>query len=116
MDWFIAKIVFRIVCGDGNHRAQFDEQLRLIAAPDRPAALAKAQALGEKVQERFLNQHQQWVNWEFVAVTEITPLENLDDETEVHFQVAEPENVAQYLTTVRQKAAFVARHATVLSA
>ncbi len=116
MDWFIAKIVFRIVCGDGNHRAQFDEQLRLIAAPDRPAALAKATALGEKVQERFLNQHQQWVNWEFVAVTEITPLDNLDDETEVHFQVAEPENVAHYLTTVRQKAAFIARHVTVLSA
>jgi hypothetical protein len=35
----------------------FDEQLRLIAAPDRQVALTKAMALGEKVQERFLNQH-----------------------------------------------------------
>jgi hypothetical protein len=116
MDWFIAKIVFRIVCGDGNHQAQFDEQLRLIAAQDRQGALAKAKTLGEKVQERFLNQHQQWVNWQFVAVTEITPLDNLDDETEVHFQVTEPENVAHYLTTVYQKAAFVARNVTLVSA
>ena len=116
MNWFVAKIIFRIVCGDGNHQAQFDEQLRLIAAPDRQGALAKAKALGEKVQERFLNQHQQWVNWQFVAVTEITPLETLDDETEVHFQVAEPEDVAQYLTTIRQRAALVACNVTVFSA
>ncbi len=116
MDWYVAKIIFRIVCGDGNHQAQFDEQLRLIAACDRQHALAKAKALGERVQERFLNQHQQWVSWQFIDVTEITPLENLDDETEVHFQVAEPDNVAHYLTNVRQKAAFVARDVTALSA
>ena len=35
MNWYLSKLVFRIVCGDGQHRAQFDEQLRLIAAADK---------------------------------------------------------------------------------
>ncbi|MEP7129294.1 MAG: DUF4288 domain-containing protein, partial [Chitinophagales bacterium] len=29
MNWYLAKIVFRIICGDGLHQPQFDEQLRL---------------------------------------------------------------------------------------
>ena len=34
MNWFLAKIVYRIVCGKGEHTPQFDEQLRLIGAED----------------------------------------------------------------------------------
>ena len=26
MHWFLAKIVYRIICGSGEHTAQFDEQ------------------------------------------------------------------------------------------
>ena len=32
MNWYLAKLVFRIICGEGNHAAQFDEQLRLVNA------------------------------------------------------------------------------------
>jgi hypothetical protein len=28
MRWFVAKIVYQIICGNGNHMPQFDEQLR----------------------------------------------------------------------------------------
>ncbi|MEK7225456.1 MAG: DUF4288 domain-containing protein, partial [Bacteroidota bacterium] len=51
MNWYLAKIVFRIVCGDGNHLAQFDEQLRLIRADKREEALLKAQLLGSREEE-----------------------------------------------------------------
>jgi len=27
MNWYLAKLVFRIICGDGDHTPQFDEQL-----------------------------------------------------------------------------------------
>ncbi|RYY10197.1 MAG: DUF4288 domain-containing protein, partial [Chitinophagaceae bacterium] len=27
MNWYLAKLIFRIVCGQGNHTPQFDEQL-----------------------------------------------------------------------------------------
>jgi len=43
MNWYLAKMVFRIVCGDGNHTAQFDEQLRLISAGSKEEAFHKQQ-------------------------------------------------------------------------
>ena len=45
MNWYLAKMVFRIVCGDGNHAAQFDEQLRLISAGSKEEAFDTAVAL-----------------------------------------------------------------------
>ena len=41
MNWYIAKIVFRIITGDGNHMPQFDEQLRLINANNEEEAFEK---------------------------------------------------------------------------
>ena len=55
MKWYLAKIVFRIICGDGKHVAQFDEQLRLISAPDEEKAFEKAQDMGRNEQDSFLN-------------------------------------------------------------
>ena len=31
MNWYLSKIIFRIICGEGRHTPQFDEHLRLIA-------------------------------------------------------------------------------------
>ena len=42
MKWFLAKIVYRIICGSGNHTPQFDEQLRLIEADSEEDAFKKA--------------------------------------------------------------------------
>ena len=47
MKWFLAKLVFLIHCGNGNHTPQFDEQLRLIYAEDELHAFHKARLLGE---------------------------------------------------------------------
>ena len=66
MNWYLSKIVFQIICGDGQHTPQFDEQLRLIEAEDADIAFAKAQAIGGQEQEAFLNQHQHLVQWQFV--------------------------------------------------
>ena len=41
MNWYLAKMVYRIICGDGNHTPQFDEQLRLIKAQDEFHAFQK---------------------------------------------------------------------------
>ena len=48
MKWYLAKIVYRIICGDGNHTAQFDEQLRLIEAEDDMHAFQKARITGDQ--------------------------------------------------------------------
>ena len=55
MNWYLAKLVFRILCGDGKHTAQFDEQLRLILAGSKEEAFHKAQAIGKNDEEMFFN-------------------------------------------------------------
>jgi len=46
MNWYLAKMVFRIICGDGNHTAQFDEQLRLVSGNSLEEAFHKAPLKG----------------------------------------------------------------------
>jgi hypothetical protein len=48
MNCYLAKIVYRIICGEGKHMPQFDEQLRLIYAEDDFHAFQKARIIGEK--------------------------------------------------------------------
>ena len=61
MNWFLAKIVYRIVCGEGIHQPQFDEQLRLIHATCEGEALVKAKQIGVAEEVQFSNQQQHLV-------------------------------------------------------
>ena len=54
MNWYLAKIVYRIICGNGDHAAQFDEQLRLICATNKEDAFHKAQRTGKKRRRNVL--------------------------------------------------------------
>lgn len=105
MNWYLAKIVFRIVCGDGNHLAQFDEQLRLIRADKKEEALLKAQLLGSREEEKFFNQHQQMVHWQFINVSELYKLSELIDGAELYSRIIEKDNGESYVQIVNSKAA-----------
>jgi hypothetical protein len=104
MNWYIAKIVFRIVCGDGNHTAQFDEQLRLIKADKPEEALLKAQLLGSREEETFYNCNQQLVKWQFVNVSELQRLADIVDGAELYSRVEEKDNGDSYELLVHEKA------------
>ena len=104
MNWYLAKIVFRIVCGDGDHVAQFDEQLRLVRAENKEDAFLKAQTLGKKEQETFLNRKEQLVQWQFINVSELYKLSELIDGAEVYSRIEERDNADAYIYTVNQKA------------
>jgi len=104
MNWYLAKMVFRIVCGDGQHMAQFDEQLRLITAADKAIALEKAEDLGAKEEEVFFNNRQQLVHWQFIGVSEIFLLDELTDGAEVYSKIDEKENAENYVHIIRKKA------------
>jgi hypothetical protein len=56
MNWYLAKFVFRIICGDGDHSPQFDEQLRLVAGNSKEEAFRKAREMGRKEEETFFQQ------------------------------------------------------------
>ena len=104
MNWYLAKIVFRIICGDGDHTPQFDEQLRLISASSKEEAFKKAQLTGEKEKETFYNRRQQLVQWQFINVSEIYKLSELIDGAELYSRIEERDNAEAYIHVVNQKA------------
>lgn len=104
MNWYLVKMIFRIVCGNGNHTAQFDEQLRLIAAESKEEAFHKAQVLGGREEEMFFNNSQQLVQWQFISVSELYRLHELIDGAEVYSRIEERENADSYLHIIQKKA------------
>ena len=77
MQWYLAKIIFRIICGQGNHTPQFDEQVRLVAAHNDRHAFDKANEIGLQEATSFYNQQQQLVQWKFIAITELYRMNDL---------------------------------------
>ena len=104
MKWYLAKIVYRIVCGNGDHTPQFDEQLRLIAAGNENEAFKKATTIGENEQETFYNNKQQLVCWAFVNVSELYRLSALIDGAELYSRINEVDDADAYTTFVHRKA------------
>ena len=92
MNWYLAKMVFRILCGDGQHSAQFDEQLRLIAAGSKEEAFHKAQAMGMNEEEMFFNKKEQLVQWQFISISELYRLQELIDGAELYSRIEEKDN------------------------
>jgi hypothetical protein len=112
MQWYLAKLVFRIICGTGDHTAQFDEQLRLIQAEDELHAFNKAQLTGEKEQSYFLHDASHPVHWKFINVTELHKLEEITDGAEVYSRIREDENGDNYQHTVHIKARYLSERCT----
>lgn len=104
MNWYLAKMVFRIICGDGEHTAQFDEQLRLISAESREEAFHKVQTMGMHEEEIFFNQRQQLVQWQYISVSELYQLNQLIDGAELYSRIEEKDNAEAYIHIVHSKA------------
>jgi hypothetical protein len=104
MEWYVAKLVFNIICGD-KHAIQFDEQLRLIAADGTAMAFRKAQKIGREEEETFLNAQQQLVHWKFIDVAELYQLRTLTDGAELYASTKEENEPCNYINIVHHKAA-----------
>ena len=107
MNWYLTKIVYRIICGQGNHTAQFDEQLRLIQAGSSEEAFEKSRALGEKEEDKFYNEDQKLVQWKFVNVAELYKLSGLLDGVELYSRIQETDNADLYIELTNKKAAHI---------
>ncbi len=101
MKWYLAKLVFHIICGDGNHRPQFDEQLRLIFAEDGLHAFHKARKIGEKENADEIITP---VKWKFIDVSELHLLDELTDGVEIYSRINEEDCAAEYITNTKKKA------------
>ena len=112
MNWYLAKIVYQITCGEGRHTAQFDEQLRLIRADKKEEALLKAQLLGSRGEEMFFNNNQQVVHWQFINISELYQLSELIDGAELYSRIEERENASAYIDIIHKKAAGIVSSGT----
>ncbi len=101
MSWYLVKIIFRIICGDGKHTAQFEEQLRLVSAASPEEALTKADAFAKSEEESFLNQAQQPVQWKLIAVTDIYPFETGVDGAVVFSKICEEDHPVLFIRSAR---------------
>ena len=107
MKWYLAKLVFRIICGEGNHTPQFDEQLRLLFAENEMHAFQKARILGDKEEDNFLNNEQKPVHWKFIDVSELHPLNELIDGAEIYSRINEEDNANEYTGIIRKRAKYL---------
>jgi hypothetical protein len=112
MNWYLAKLVFRIICGEGQHTPQFDEQIRLIEAGDEAEALVKAQAAGAEGQDEFYNQQQALVQWKFIDVAELYKLSGLLDGAELYSRIQETDDADRYIELICRKAAHIRESTT----
>lgn len=104
MNWFLAKVVYRIISGEGNHQAQFDEQLRLVQAATKQQAYHKAHQIGVAEQTTFTNEKQQLVQWKFINVSAIYLLNKLADGAELYSSIEEKDDGCRYEHVVHAKA------------
>ena len=104
MNWYLAKIVYRITCGDGDRSGQFDEQLRLIIAASKEEAFIKAQNIGQQEEEIFFNRKQQLVCWQFINVCGLYKISKLIDGAELYSRIEERDNADEYIHIVNKRA------------
>jgi hypothetical protein len=105
MNWYLAKIVFRIICGEGNHTPQFDEQLRLIAASDSYEAFHKAKEVGLAGEEKIESAKQHVIEWRFVNIAELYRIDEWIHGAELYSRINETEDADMYVALTHRKAA-----------
>jgi hypothetical protein len=103
MNWYVAKIIFRIA-NTGAQRPQFDEHLRLVAAQNFEEAFLKARIIGIQEEDSFMNDKQQPVKWEFINVADLYPVSRLADGAELYSHIHETDEAADYIRQVHQRA------------
>ena len=106
MNWYVAKIIFRI-CNEGSQKLQFDEHIRIIKAENFDEAFLKARILGISEEDAFMNTRNKPVKWEFINVAELYPISELKDGSEIYSTITEKEEASNYIHTVHQRAIFM---------
>lgn len=112
MNWYITKLVYQIICGEGVHIAQFDEQIRLIQATDEEEAYGKAVLIGSDEAEVFYNEKRELVQWKFINVAELYRLSGFIDGAEIYSRIREVEDAEGFVHYVNQKAASIKEKTT----
>jgi len=104
MNKYIAKIVFQIVSGSGEHKPQFDEQLHLLEAKDEKEALKNARAKGRAEEDSFPNEKNEIVKWKFIDVVDLLEIRDIKEGSQIYSRIEEAEDAGNYISVAKQKA------------
>lgn len=103
MNRYLVKLMFNININNGSNVSQFDEQVRVIESPSLEDAFYKARAIGRREEETFLNAEQQTVNWQFIDVAEVYPLEKFKDGEQIYSSTRKIKDSGAFISYIRQK-------------
>lgn len=107
MKWFVARYIYQIITGEGNHAPQFDEQLRLIVSTDSNEALCKAESQADSFHNPFRNCRGDLVTWNFICVADLYEIQSPADGAELASVLHEPDDVNVFLDNVNQHKSFL---------
>lgn len=107
MKRYLAKLMFNINIDNGNHATQFDEQIRVIESQDLGNAFQKARVIGKQEEETFMNKDHKPVNWKFIDVLDVYPLENLKDGEQLYSVTYEKEDTTAFINYIRSKSMLI---------
>lgn len=107
MNWYIATLIYRIVCADGNHTPQFDEQARIIQAEDKLEAFHKARLIGHQEEDNFFNNAEKPVQWQFIDILNLIEFDTHADGAEIFSRVHEIDHPELYLKKIKKYAAAI---------
>lgn len=106
MNWFTAKIIYQIV-DEESISCQYDEQVRLLRAINREQAFEMAHQVALMNQDKLTTESGKTINWEFVAVTELKVIGQIENGLEIQSVINETDSQENYLELVKQKADFL---------
>lgn len=86
---WLAQIIFRILC-EGVQTEQYEEQLRLVYAPNEADALKEARRVAQTDEAVFTDRQGRMVTWQLVSVKSLQPF-SLDHGALLFSQVREVE-------------------------
>jgi len=101
--WFAVNCTYQVICGEGKHSPQINEQTRLIQAKDIAHALKKARTQAEAYNAPFENCEGDRVIWKFVGIGGINEIEAIVDGVEVWSKILEPKSVDVYLESIKHR-------------
>ncbi len=102
MKWWLVKLVYRFVYGNGQHIAQFNQQLRMITAEDALHAFQKARLIGER-EATIIKYNDIQLSWKFIDVVEICAVSNINDGEEIWSVINEETDADMYIRTTQQQ-------------
>ncbi len=105
MKWYVTQLVFRVHISGVEGLAEFEEQLRLLQAPDGREAFEKARLAGQKEAGEVVHVPQgRSIRWEFIDVCMLYELKELLDGAQLSSVTRRPQDADAYIEMTRGRA------------